>query len=185
MFVAYQLLPLTRLGEFSITMVDEDEIGLPYFVDATSMTLGDPPRTRVEINADLRVDAFDRAQPDFLLTTKGIPLVSARFLALAHAVFAEEVHAVAATLRLDGGSRDYFALRTTVHLPLIDPDESAFVDLADTRILTDPVFVDHAPRFHLARDETFRGELVAAPRLVELIEQHRLRLTHLPYSTGA
>lgn len=178
----FGLYPLASLGEHSIAMVGEDEFGSAYFVDGTTDVLGDPPRDRIVVDVDLPAKKFDRVRPDFLMTTKGIPLFSQRFVEAAQDVFRGEMDIVPATLRLQDAEREFMAGRTVKYLPLIDPNASRFMTFsAGIRVLTEPVFTESTEPFMLARDLEFRDYLVASAQLAELIEQQELRLHVMPY----
>lgn len=177
----FELFPLASLGEHSIAMVGEDEFGSAYFVDGTTEALDDPPQDRIVVDVDLPVKKFDRVRPDFLRTTKGIPLFSRRFIDAVEDEFRAEVDLVPATLRLRDGEREFMAGRTTRCLPFIDADASMFSTIAGIRILTDPVFAETTEPFLLARDREFRGYLIASAQLAALIQQHTLQLHVMPY----
>lgn len=164
------LLPLASLGEHSIAMVGEDKFGSAYFVHGTTVALGDPPQDRIVVDVDLPGKKFDRVRPDFLMTTKGIPLFSRRFIDTVEDLSGGEVDLVPATLRLREGEREFMAGRTVKRLPLIDADASRFLNIRGIRILTDPVFAETSEPFLLARDQEFRRYLIASARLAALIQ---------------
>ena len=178
----FSLLPPASLGEHSISMVGEDEFGSAYFVDGAAAALDDSPPDRIVVDVDLPGKKFDQARPDFLLTTKGVPLFSRRFVDAVEDVIRDEVVLVPATLRLQDGEHEFIAGRTVRYLPFIDAGASGFSTIAGIRILTDPVFTEITEPFLLARDQEFRGHLIASSRLAELIQQHRLRLQVKPCS---
>ena len=129
----FMLLPLASLGEHSIAMVGEDEFGTAYFVDGTNEALGDPPQDRIVVDVDLPAKKFDRVRPDFLMTTKGIPLFSRRFIDVVGNAFRGEVDLVPATLRLRDGEREFMAGRTARLRPIAwctDPGGRVAVDVA-------------------------------------------------------
>ena len=178
----FGLYPLASLGEHSSAMVGEDEFGSACFVDGTTDVLGDPPRDRAVVDVDLPGKKFDRVRPDFLMTTKGIPLFSRRFVEAVEDLLRDDVDIVPATLRLQDAEREFMTGRTVKYLPLIDPDASRFMTFsAGIRILTEPVFTESTEPFMLARDLEFRDYLVASARLADLIQQHKLRLHVMPY----
>lgn len=181
MAIPFELLPLSALGEHSITMDGEDEFGTAYFVDGTMATLGDPPRDRVRIVVDLSLRTFDRVRPDFLSTTKGIPLFSERFIRAAGRPFSDEVDLVPATLSLNDGERAFFAARARKTLPLIDPRASTFSRIGGVQILTEPVLRDPGEPFLLARDDQFRDCLFASSDLIAIVKEQKLRVHLAPY----
>lgn len=174
----FELLHPTPLGEFSIAMRGENEFGSAMFVD-------DPVATadvgRVDVDVDLDVGKFDKMGPDYLQTTKGIPIFSERFVASMPEAFGQDVVTVPAVLHLRGGSRNYLAGRVERALDLVDADASSFSNIRGMKILTRPVFKPAKQKFYLARDRAFRMYMVASEDLVGQAEAHELRLEFLPY----
>ncbi|WP_157515122.1 hypothetical protein [Luteimonas abyssi] len=173
----FQLLSPSRFGDFSIAMRGEDEYGTGYFVDGVTEAI---EIARVDVDVDVSIQAFRKAAPDYLQTTKGVPLVSQAFRDEALVHFANDIDVVEAQLHLNGGTVDFFALRLKA-LALIDVDRSLFSDIGGIRILTDPVFDPSVPDFYLARDEAFRDFIVASGALVALIVDKKLRVEYMQY----
>jgi hypothetical protein len=174
----FELLHPTSLGEFSITMRGEDEFGTAIFIDDPTATVS---INKVEIDVDLDIKKFDKIGPDYLQTTKGIPIFSEKFVTSMPEAFAQSVTMVPATLYLRGGTRDYRAGKIELALDLIDTDASSFSNIRGIRILTRPVFKPVTQEFYLARDHAFRMYMVASEKLVQQVETHGLKLEFLPY----
>ncbi|WP_067199029.1 hypothetical protein [Microbacterium sp. XT11] len=174
----YELLHPTALGEFSITMRGEDDFGCRLFVDDASAEL---TVDAVDIDIDLDVRRFDRIAPDYLQTTKGVPLFSETFVAVMPAAFADDVTVVPASLHLRGGDRTFLAGRIERTLELIDTENSAFSDIRGIAILTRPAFAPLTEKYMLARDVRFRTYMFASEDLITHAQRAGLAVEFLPY----
>ena len=115
------------------------------------------------------------------MTTKGVPLITERFVNAASPALTGEVDLVPAWVSIGGREYDYFAVRTRKALPLIDPEASIYSHIGDVAILTDPVFLQPGEPFLLARDRRFRDYLCASSQIADVIEAENLRVFVTPY----
>ncbi|RIQ21255.1 hypothetical protein [Jiangella rhizosphaerae] len=173
-----ELLHPTPLGEFSITMRGEDAFGSTMFVDDPAATVD---VHSVHVDVDLDAGRFDLVGPDYLQTTKGVPIFSERFVAAMPESFTRDVVTVPAVLHLRAATRHFLAGRIERDLELIDPEASSFSDIRGIRILSRPAFKPVGTSFLLARDRLFRTYMDASVELISQVDANQLNLEYVPY----
>ena len=116
---------------------------------------------------------------DYLAASVRIPIFSAAFVAATGAELDQDLEFHRCVVRCGDREYDDFSVaRVKTILPLIDEARSRHRPAAGDGppILTEPFYrEEYADRFLIARDARFRT-LVCSPRLVKLVQSHKLRV---------
>ncbi|MGW4462495.1 hypothetical protein [Micromonospora sp. NPDC004704] len=118
-------------------------------------------------------------EADYLTASVRIPIFSAAFVAATRTELERDLEFHRCVVRCEDEEYDDFSVaRVRTVLPLIDEARSQQRPAAGggPPILTEPFFrEEYADRFLIARDARYRT-LVCSPRLVELVQSHKLRV---------
>ena len=168
------LFPPHPLGDFPCRMRGPRDGGSDWFVQDRWPEGG---VSRIDVDVEVPGVRFNCVRPDFLQTTHGIPLLSARFVQNLEDAVLKDVDLVPARLHLKGATADFHALRIRSTRDLVDAERSSFFTSRGQRVLARPTLRDVPDDFWFARDTEFRTLWVASPRIGALIAERRLHVS--------
>ena len=173
----YSLLHPTKLGEFYARLRGPADGGDAWFIQDT---WPEGPMATLDVDVEIPARRFSKVAPDFLQTTRGVILLSPRFVENLEDSFLSDAQLIPARLHLEGAVVDFYAVRILTTRRLVIPEASDFFEIRGIRILRKAVYDQSQYDFAIAHDVEFRDHWAVTDRIVDLVKDRRLNVEVMP-----